>query len=147
MTEQYPKEIMDKCFSANVEEDANPFVVMTFDAIELLHEAILQFTENGKRLGYDLNAIKALVEKPIAERAQSLHMIAPSFAKGRQLTDDERSMLSAVDEYLLRAMGIVEARELFDPTMKELMQYLSEQEIADALDDSDKDENPPTESH
>lgn len=145
MHEQYPKEVMDKCFSENVEEDANPFLVLTLDAIELLHEAILLYAEKGKRLGYDPNIVKILSGMKFDELIQNLDKHAPTFERGRELTDDERDMLSAVGEYLLRAMGMVEVRQMIDPTMKDLMKYLSEQEIMDALNESDKDENPPSE--
>lgn len=127
LSDEETQEIMTKMFQEGTKFPvANPFSRFTFDALQLLTEALFVFSEIGHRMGYDrneVNRIAMLTDE--AEKEQAIQALKPNL-NGPLLTDEERLILGILDHFSLEAMTDLEAHEIAKEVIPDIENFLKD---------------------
>lgn len=131
MTEEYDgdvREIMDKIFH-KVEQYPvpNPFGGMTFEALQLLTEALFMFSKHEHRMGYDRAEVERIAQLTNEdEKDEAIQNLTPTM-NGPLLTDDEQAIVGFIDHFIMEAMADLEAHEIAKEGMPDIEDFLKNQ--------------------
>lgn len=131
MTEEYNgevREVMDKIFH-KVEQYPvpNPFSGMTFEALQLLTEALFVFSQHEHRMGYDRAEVDRIAQLTNEEeKDEAIRNLTPTM-NGPLLTDDEQAIVGFIDHFIMEAMADLEAYEIAKDGMPDIEDFLKNQ--------------------
>lgn len=122
------RQMLDKIFQEGTQYPVpNPFGMFTFEALQLLTEALFVFAEHGQRMGYDREVVDKIARLTNeAEKEEALRTLHPSI-NGPLFTEEDEAIVSILDHFTMEAMADLEAHEIAKEVIPDIEKFLKDQ--------------------